>query len=111
MTFWAFVAVAIGGIAQIVPLLHQTPKSIVIAGVSPYSPLELAGRDIYISEGCNNCHTQQVRPILGETKRYGTYSRAGEFVYDTPHLWGSKRTGSREDRLEVRTSVALASPD
>lgn len=93
LAIWSLVAVAIGGLAQIVPLLRDTPKSIELAGITPYSPLEVAGRDLYIREGCNNCHTQQIRPILGETKRYGAWSRAGEFVYDTPHLWGSKRTG------------------
>ena len=89
----SLVAVSIGGLMQIVPLMRHTPEGIQIPGILPYSPLELAGRDLYIREGCNNCHTQQIRPILGETKRYGAYSRAGEFVYDTPHLWGSKRTG------------------
>jgi cytochrome c oxidase cbb3-type subunit 2 len=64
-----------------------------IASVKPYTPLELAGRDVYIREGCNNCHTQTVRPLVAEVKRYGEYSRSGEFVYDRPHLWGSRRTG------------------
>jgi cytochrome c oxidase cbb3-type subunit I/II len=70
------------------------PSSIpTIAAIEPYTPLELAGRDIYISEGCQACHTQQVRPVLSEVKRYGEYSRAGEFVYDHPALWGSRRIG------------------
>ncbi|MEN8927867.1 MAG: cytochrome-c oxidase, cbb3-type subunit II, partial [Flavobacteriales bacterium] len=64
-----------------------------ITEVKPYSPLELEGRDLYIREGCNNCHSQMIRPLRFETKRYGEYSKAGEFVYDHPHLWGSKRTG------------------
>lgn len=89
----SLIAVAIGGLLEIIPVMTQEPKGIMIAAVQPWTALEIAGRDIYIREGCNNCHTQQIRPILGETMRYGTYSRAGEFVYDTPHLWGSKRTG------------------
>lgn len=89
----SLVAVAIGGLLEIVPIMTQNPQGIMISSVTPWTPLELVGRDIYIREGCNNCHTQQIRPILGETMRYGMYSRAGEFVYDTPHLWGSKRTG------------------
>ena len=64
-----------------------------IESVKPYTPLELAGRDVYIREGCNNCHTQTVRPLVAEVLRYGDYSKAGEFVYDRPHLWGSRRTG------------------
>jgi cytochrome c oxidase cbb3-type subunit I/II len=98
----SLVAVSIGGMMQIIPLMATTPQGIYISGVKPYTPLELAGRDLYIREGCNNCHTQQVRPILGETKRYGAYSRAGEFVYDTPHLWGSKRTGPDLARIGGR---------
>ena len=89
----SFVAVSIGGLVQIIPVLREVPKNIELSTVTPWSPLEVEGRDIYIREGCNNCHSQQVRPILGETMRYGPQSRAGEFVYDTPHLWGSKRTG------------------
>jgi cytochrome c oxidase cbb3-type subunit I/II len=89
----SLVAVSIGGIFQLIPILTEKPSNIAIPTVTPYTALEVAGRDIYIREGCNNCHTQQIRPILGETKRYGPYSNAGEFVYDTPHLWGSKRTG------------------
>lgn len=89
----SLIAVAIGGLAEIIPVMTQTPKGIELSSVTPWTPLEVEGRDIYIREGCNNCHTQQIRPILGETMRYGPYSRAGEFVYDTPHLWGSKRTG------------------
>jgi cytochrome c oxidase cbb3-type subunit I/II len=76
-----------------------------IASVKPYTPLELHGRDVYISEGCNNCHSQMVRPFRSETERYGEYSKAGESVYDHPHLWGSKRTGpdlAREGSSKLR---------
>ena len=89
----SLIAVAIGGLVEIIPIMTQTPQGIMIPTVTPWTALEIGGRDIYIREGCNNCHTQQIRPILGETMRYGPYSKAGEFVYDTPHLWGSKRTG------------------
>ena len=93
LAVFSLIAVAIGGLLQIIPIMNQDPKSINISTVKVYSGLELTGRDIYIREGCNNCHSQQIRPIVGESKRYGPPSRAGEFVYDTPHLWGSKRTG------------------
>lgn len=89
----SLVAVAIGGLFQIIPMLRATPEGALSAAIKPYTPLEVEGRDIYIREGCNNCHTQQVRPLAGEVMRYGPYSRAAEFAYDTPHLWGSKRTG------------------
>ncbi len=87
------VAVSIGGVLEIVPMFLVDQKQGHIASVKPYSPLELEGRDIYMREGCNNCHTQMVRPLVYETQRYGEYSRSGEYVYDHPHLWGSKRTG------------------
>ncbi len=93
-----FVA-SIGGLVQILPSLFQESLSTPIAGVKPYSPLELVGRDIYIRESCSVCHSQQVRPLLAEVKRYGPYSRAGEFVYDRPFLWGSKRTGPDLHRI------------
>jgi cytochrome c oxidase cbb3-type subunit I/II len=93
LTIGSLIAVAIGGIVQLGPIITQSPSDIALSTVTPYTPLEVAGRDIYIQEGCNNCHTQQIRPILGEIKRYGPQSLAGEFVNDTPHLWGSKRTG------------------
>ena len=93
MTVLATIAVATGGLFQLVPLLSFDTKSIALDSVKPYSPLELLGRDIYIREGCNNCHSQQVRPLIHEFRRYGEASHAGEFVYDHPHLWGSKRTG------------------
>jgi len=93
-----FVA-SIGGLVQILPSLFQESLSTPIAGLKPYSPLELVGRDIYIRESCSVCHSQQVRPLLAEVKRYGPYSRAGEFVYDRPFLWGSKRTGPDLHRI------------
>lgn len=95
----ATVVVLIGGLAELFPMLlidDNVPK---IEAVQPYTPLELAGRDLYIREGCNNCHSQMVRPFRSETERYGPYSKSGEFVYDRPHLWGSKRTGPDLHRL------------
>ena len=85
--------VAIGGIVEIVPLFFQRSTTEAAPGVKPYTALQLAGRDIYIREGCYNCHSQMIRPLLAETLRYGHYSTAGEFVYDHPFQWGSKRTG------------------
>ena len=90
----ALVAILIGGVVELVPTFLIKSNIPTIASVKPYSPLELHGRDIYIREGCNVCHTQMVRPFRSETERYqGEYSKAGEFVYDHPFLWGSKRTG------------------
>jgi cytochrome c oxidase cbb3-type subunit 2 len=85
--------VAVGGLVEIVPLYFQRSTTEAAPGVVPYSPLRLAGRDIYIREGCYNCHSQMIRPLRAETLRYGHYSTAGEFVYDRPFQWGSKRTG------------------
>ena len=93
MLILSFVAVAIGGAIEIIPTFLIQSNIPTISSVSPYTPLELEGRDIYIREGCNNCHSQMVRPFRSETERYGEYSKAGEFVYDHPFLWGSKRTG------------------
>lgn len=90
---FSFIAVAIGGLVEMVPTFLVKENVPTIASVKPYTPLELQGRDIYIREGCNNCHTQMIRPFRYEVARYGEYSKAGEFVYDFPHLWGSKRTG------------------
>ncbi|HRD83558.1 MAG TPA: cytochrome-c oxidase, cbb3-type subunit II [Rubrivivax sp.] len=87
------VAVAIGGIVEIVPLFFQRSTTQPVQGLAPYTPLQLAGRDLYIREGCYNCHSQMVRPFRSETLRYGPFSKAGEFVYDHPFQWGSKRTG------------------
>lgn len=82
-----------GGIVEIVPLFFQRSTTEPVAGLKPYTALQLSGRDIYIREGCYNCHSQMVRPFRAETERYGHYSVAGEFVYDHPFQWGSKRTG------------------
>jgi cytochrome c oxidase cbb3-type subunit 2 len=87
------VVIAIGGIVEIVPLFFQRSTTEPVAGLKPYTALELAGRDIYTREGCYNCHSQMIRALRAETLRYGPYSRAGEFVYDHPFQWGSKRTG------------------
>lgn len=89
----SFIAVAIGGLVEMVPTFLIKENVPTISSVKPYTPLELHGRDFYIQEGCNNCHTQMIRPFRHEVARYGEYSKAGEFVYDHPHLWGSKRTG------------------
>ena len=85
--------VAIGGLVEIVPLFFQKSTTEPVAGLKPYTALQLAGRDIYQREGCYNCHSQMIRPFRAETMRYGHYSVAGEFVYDHPFQWGSKRTG------------------
>ncbi|GAB4550010.1 MAG: cytochrome-c oxidase, cbb3-type subunit II [Rhizobacter sp.] len=85
--------VAVGGIVEIVPLFYQRSTTQPVAGLKPYTALELAGRDVYVREGCYNCHSQMIRPFRSETLRYGHYSTAGEFVYDHPFQWGSKRTG------------------
>ncbi|PLK45156.1 cytochrome-c oxidase, cbb3-type subunit I [Emticicia sp. TH156] len=92
-TALAIIAVAIGGVVEFVPTALIDSNVPTIAAVKPYTPLELEGRDIYIKEGCVGCHSQMVRPFRSETERYGEYSKAGEFVYDHPFLWGSKRTG------------------
>jgi cytochrome c oxidase cbb3-type subunit 2 len=86
-------AVAVGGIVEIVPLFFQRSTTQPAEGIKPYTALELAGRDVYVREGCYNCHSQMIRPFRAETLRYGQYSVAGEFVYDHPFQWGSKRTG------------------
>ena len=85
--------IAIGGLVEIVPLFFQSSTTQPLKGVKPLPALELAGRDVYIREGCYNCHSQMIRPLRAETLRYGHYSVAGEFVYDHPFQWGSKRTG------------------
>ncbi|WP_353135336.1 cytochrome-c oxidase, cbb3-type subunit II [Limnohabitans sp.] len=86
-------AVSFGGLVEIVPLFFQKSTTEPVTGVKPYTPLQLAGRDVYIREGCYNCHSQMIRPFRAETLRYGHYSVAGESVYDHPFQWGSKRTG------------------
>ncbi|WP_437918285.1 cytochrome-c oxidase, cbb3-type subunit I [Sphingobacterium sp. LRF_L2] len=89
----ALIAILIGGIVEMIPTFTVSSNVPKIASVKPYTPLEIQGRDLYIREGCVNCHSQTVRPFRSETSRYGEYSKAGEFVYDRPFLWGSKRTG------------------
>ena len=85
--------ISVGGLVEIVPLFFQRVTTEPVQGLKPYEPLRLVGRDIYIREGCYNCHSQMVRPFRAETERYGHYSVAGEYVYDHPFQWGSKRTG------------------
>jgi cytochrome c oxidase cbb3-type subunit 2 len=96
--------VSVGGAVEIVPLFFQKSTTEPVAGLKPYSPLRLAGRDIYVREGCYNCHSQMIRPFRAETERYGHYSVAGEFVYDRPFQWGSKRTGPDLARVGGRYS-------
>jgi len=96
--------VSIGGLVEIVPLFFQKSTTQPVAGLKPYTPIQLTGRDIYIREGCANCHSQMIRPLRAETERYGHYSVAGEFVYDRPFLWGSKRTGPDLARVGLRYS-------
>jgi cytochrome c oxidase cbb3-type subunit 2 len=96
--------VAVGGLVEIVPLFFQRSTTQPTEGVKPYTALQLAGRDVYIREGCYNCHSQMVRPFRAETLRYGPYSVAGEFVYDHPFQWGSKRTGPDLHRVGGRYS-------
>ena len=96
--------VSVGGLVEIVPLFFQKSTTEPVSGLKPYGALQLAGRDIYIREGCSNCHSQMIRPFRAETERYGHYSVAGEFVYDHPFLWGSKRTGPDLARVGGRYS-------
>ncbi len=98
------IVVAIGGLVEIAPLFFQKSTTEPVAGVKPYTALQLAGRDLYIREGCVGCHSQMVRPFRAETERYGHYSVAGESVYDRPFLWGSKRTGPDLARVGLRYS-------
>ena len=100
----SLIVVIWGGLAQIVPLFFQKSTTTPVDGLKPYSALELSGRDLYIREGCVSCHSQMVRPFRAETERYGHYSVAGEFVYDRPFLWGSKRTGPDLHRVGGRYS-------
>jgi cytochrome c oxidase cbb3-type subunit 2 len=96
--------VAVGGLVEIVPLFFQKSTTQPVEGLKPYTALQLAGRDIYVKEGCYNCHSQMIRPFQSETLRYGHYSLAGEFVYDRPFQWGSKRTGPDLHRVGGRYS-------
>ncbi len=96
--------VAVGGLVEIVPLFFQKSTTQPVAGLKPYTATQLTGRDIYVREGCYNCHSQMIRPFRAETERYGHYSVAGEFVYDRPFQWGSKRTGPDLARVGGRYS-------
>ena len=96
--------IAVGGLVEIVPLFFQKSTTEPVKGVEPYAPLQLAGRDVSLREGCYNCHSQMIRPFRAETLRYGHYSVAGEFVYDHPFQWGSKRTGPDLHRVGGRYS-------
>lgn len=99
-----FLVVSVAGLVEIVPLYFQNATTQPVRGLLPYTALQLTGRDIYIREGCNNCHSQMIRPFRAETERYGPFSVAGEFVYDRPFLWGSKRTGPDLARVGGRYS-------
>jgi cytochrome c oxidase cbb3-type subunit 2 len=104
MIILVIMVVSIGGLVQIVPLFFQASTTEPIAGLKPYSALRLEGRDIYIRESCSVCHSQMIRPFRAETERYGHYSVAGEFIYDRPFQWGSKRTGPDLHRVGGRYS-------
>ena len=109
------VVVAVGGLVEIVPLAFMKSVTEPVAGLKPYTALQLTGRDIYVREGCYNCHSQMIRPFRAEVERYGHYSTAGEFVYDRPFQWGSKRTGPDLHRVGGRYSdewhrIHLANP-
>ena len=104
MMILIILTISVGGLIQIVPLFFQQQTTQPVEGLKPLTALQLEGRDIYIREGCNVCHTQMVRPLRAETERYGHYSVAGEFVYDHPFLWGSKRTGPDLARVGGRYS-------
>jgi cytochrome c oxidase cbb3-type subunit II len=104
MSVFIVVAVSLGGLVEILPLIFQNQVRVPAEGVKPYAPLQLAGRDIYVREGCYNCHSQMIRPFRSETERYGPFSVAGESVYDRPFQWGSKRTGPDLARVGGRYS-------
>jgi len=104
MIILVILVISVGGLVQIVPLFFMKHTTEAVAGLKPYNALELTGRDIYIRESCNACHSQMIRPFRAETERYGHYSVAGEFVYDRPFLWGSKRTGPDLHRVGGRYS-------
>ena len=115
MIMLILLVVAIGGLVEIVPLFFQKSTTEPVQGIKPYTALQLAGRDVYLREGCYNCHSQMIRPFRAETLRYGHYSVAGEFVYDHPFQWGSKRTGPDLHRVGGRYSdewhrIHLANP-
>ena len=104
MSIFIVIAVSLGGMVEILPLIFQNQVNQPIEGIAPYEPVNLAGRDIYVREGCYNCHSQMIRPFRSETERYGPYSVAGESVYDRPFQWGSKRTGPDLARVGGRYS-------
>jgi cytochrome c oxidase cbb3-type subunit 2 len=104
MSVFIVIVVSLGGLVEILPLIFQDQVRTPAEGIEPYPPLQLAGRDVYVREGCYNCHSQMVRPFRSETERYGPYSVAGESVYDRPFQWGSKRTGPDLARVGGRYS-------
>jgi cytochrome c oxidase cbb3-type subunit 2 len=104
MIILVILTVSVGGLIEIVPLFFQRSTTEPVAGLKPYTALQLSGRDIYVREGCYNCHSQMIRPFRAETERYGHYSVAGESVYDHPFQWGSKRTGPDLARVGGRYS-------
>jgi len=104
MAVFVVIVISLGGLVEILPLIFQDQVRLPAVGVKPYPALQLAGRDIYVREGCYNCHSQMIRPFRSETERYGAYSVAGESVYDRPFQWGSKRTGPDLARVGGRYS-------
>ncbi|MFZ6688438.1 cytochrome-c oxidase, cbb3-type subunit II [Undibacterium sp. SXout11W] len=104
MLILVILTISVGGLVEIVPLFFQKTTTQPVQGLKPYTPLQLAGRDIYLREGCYGCHSQMIRPFRAETERYGHYSVAGESVYDHPFQWGSKRTGPDLARVGGRYS-------
>ncbi|SHG87242.1 cytochrome-c oxidase, cbb3-type subunit II [Ferrimonas marina] len=104
LAIFTVIAISFGGIAEIVPLIYQDETTQPVDGLKPYTALQMEGRDIYIREGCANCHSQMIRPFRAETERYGHYSVAGESVWEHPFLWGSKRTGPDLARVGGRYS-------
>lgn len=104
LIFFSILVILFAGLVQIVPLFFQHSTTQPVPGLEPYEPLQLVGRDVYIREGCVGCHSQQIRMLQSEVQRYGPYSVAGEFVYDRPFLWGSKRTGPDLARVGQRYS-------
>tara|TARA_R110000782_G_scaffold247564_4_gene334378 strand:- start:788 stop:1402 length:615 start_codon:yes stop_codon:yes gene_type:complete len=104
MMFLIVLMISVGGLVQIIPLFFMDSTTEPVEGLKPYSALQLSGRDIYVSEGCYLCHSQMIRPFRAEVERYGHYSLAGEFVYDRPFQWGSKRTGPDLHRVGGRYS-------
>ena len=104
LVIFTILVISVGGLVQIVPLFFMKHTTTSVEGLKPYTALQLTGRDLYIRESCNACHSQMIRPFRAETERYGHYSVAGEYVYDRPFLWGSKRTGPDLHRVGQRYS-------